>query len=192
LAHCYNNPSLGYNNVSDTNDLPIDATTNHPRKKGLQQYQEQRRHSSQVSLSPLEVRQTEWVEGDWPPGSSRALSVLHPEPMPLPRQDNPPLKKHNGRTPRIRYVDSCNRPSPHILPVSEGQRSGNPDPIPRVCIYSHRQRYPESLPAQCTASHCHCPVHSQIAPLLPHLDYRCPCQSVQPMFLQLGLARRRR
>ena len=31
----YNNSSPGYNNVSDTNDLPIDATTNHSRKKGL-------------------------------------------------------------------------------------------------------------------------------------------------------------
>ena len=26
LEHCYNNPSPGHNNASDTNDLPIDAT----------------------------------------------------------------------------------------------------------------------------------------------------------------------
>ena len=64
LEHCYNNPSLGYNNVSDTSDLPIDATTNHSRKRGLHQCQEQRRHSSQVSLPPLEVRQIRWVEAE--------------------------------------------------------------------------------------------------------------------------------
>ena len=44
LEHCYNNPSPGYNNVSDTNDLPIDATTNHSRKRCLHQCQEQRKH----------------------------------------------------------------------------------------------------------------------------------------------------
>jgi len=42
--HCYNNPSPGHNTVSDTNDLPMDATRNHSRKKGLQQFQEQRKH----------------------------------------------------------------------------------------------------------------------------------------------------
>ena len=31
--HCYNNPSPGYNNASDTSDLPIDATTSHSRKR---------------------------------------------------------------------------------------------------------------------------------------------------------------
>jgi hypothetical protein len=31
----HNNPSPGYNNVSGTNDLPKDATTNHSRKRGL-------------------------------------------------------------------------------------------------------------------------------------------------------------
>jgi hypothetical protein len=36
--HCYNNASPGYNNVSDTNDLPIDATTNHSRKTCLYLY----------------------------------------------------------------------------------------------------------------------------------------------------------
>jgi hypothetical protein len=38
--HCYNTPSHGYNNVSETNDLPIDATTSHSRKRGLHQCQE--------------------------------------------------------------------------------------------------------------------------------------------------------
>jgi len=35
LEHCYNKPNPGYNNVSDTNDLPMDATTNHSRKTCL-------------------------------------------------------------------------------------------------------------------------------------------------------------
>ncbi len=35
LEHCYNKPNPGYNNVSDTNDLAMDATTNHSRKTGL-------------------------------------------------------------------------------------------------------------------------------------------------------------
>ena len=64
LEHCYNNPSPGYNNVSDTNDLPIDATTNHSRKRGLHQCQGQRRHTSQVSLSPLVVRQIRWAAAE--------------------------------------------------------------------------------------------------------------------------------
>ena len=64
LAHCYNNPSPGYNNVSDTNDLPKNATTNHSRKRGLHQCQVQRRHTSQVSLSPLVVRQIRWVAAE--------------------------------------------------------------------------------------------------------------------------------
>jgi hypothetical protein len=61
LEHCYNKPSPGYNNVSDTNDLPIDATTSHSRKRGLHQCQVQRRHTSQASLSPRVVRQIRWV-----------------------------------------------------------------------------------------------------------------------------------
>ena len=62
LEHCYNNPSPGYNNVSDTNDLPIDATTNHSRKTCLHLYQEQRKHRSyQASLSHPEVPEIRWV-----------------------------------------------------------------------------------------------------------------------------------
>jgi hypothetical protein len=34
LEHVYSNPSPGHNNVNDTNDLPIGATTNHSRKRG--------------------------------------------------------------------------------------------------------------------------------------------------------------
>jgi hypothetical protein len=40
LEHCYNNPSPGYNNGSDTNDLPIDATTNHCRRRCPRLFQE--------------------------------------------------------------------------------------------------------------------------------------------------------
>jgi hypothetical protein len=57
LEHCYNKPNPGYNNVSDTNDLPIDATTNHSRKRDLPLSRGQRRHTSQVSRSPRVVRQ---------------------------------------------------------------------------------------------------------------------------------------
>ena len=57
LEHCYNNPNPGYNNVNDTNDLPKNATTNHSRNRSLHQCQGQRRHTFQVSLSPLVVRQ---------------------------------------------------------------------------------------------------------------------------------------
>jgi len=59
---CYNNPSPGYNNGSDTNDLPIDATTNHSRKTCLHLYQEQRKHCAyQASLSHPEVPEIRWV-----------------------------------------------------------------------------------------------------------------------------------
>ena len=44
LEHCYNKPNPGYNNVSDTNDLPMDATTNHSRKICLHLQQVQRTH----------------------------------------------------------------------------------------------------------------------------------------------------
>lgn len=48
VEHGYNDASPGYNNMSDTNDLPTDATTNHSRKTGLHQCKDQRRHTSQV------------------------------------------------------------------------------------------------------------------------------------------------
>lgn len=59
LEHRYNMPNPGHNNVNDTSDLPMDATTNHSRNKALRIYQEQRtRRSYQVSLSHPEVPQT--------------------------------------------------------------------------------------------------------------------------------------
>jgi len=61
LEHCYNNPSPGYNNVSDTNDLPKSATTNHSRNRSLHQCQGQRRHTYQVTLLTLVVREIRWV-----------------------------------------------------------------------------------------------------------------------------------
>jgi hypothetical protein len=61
LEHCHNKPNPGYNNVSDTNDLPTDATTNHSRKKGLHQRQVQRTHTYQVLLRPPVVREIRWA-----------------------------------------------------------------------------------------------------------------------------------
>ena len=58
LEHRYNMTNPGHNNANDTSDLPMDATTNHSRKKVLQIHQEQRtRRSYQVSLSHPEVTQ---------------------------------------------------------------------------------------------------------------------------------------
>ncbi len=58
LEHCYSRPNPGHNKLSDTNDLPIDATRNHSRNRGLHRCQGQRTHPpSQASLSPLEVQQ---------------------------------------------------------------------------------------------------------------------------------------
>ena len=58
LEHCYNNPSPGYNTVSDTNHPAMDATTSHPRKTSLHLSQAQRKHRAyQVALSRPEVLQ---------------------------------------------------------------------------------------------------------------------------------------
>jgi hypothetical protein len=58
LEHGYSKPSPDHNNVSDTNDLPMDATTSHSRKTNPRLYQEQRKHRShQGPLSPQEVPQ---------------------------------------------------------------------------------------------------------------------------------------
>lgn len=66
LEHCYNNPSPGYNNVSDTSDLPMDATTSHPRKRALHQCQEQRKHRlNQVLLSHPVVREIQWAAEEY-------------------------------------------------------------------------------------------------------------------------------
>ena len=61
LEWCCNNPSPCYNNVSDTNALPKNATKSHSRKRSLHQCQGQRKHTSQVSLLTLVVRQIRWV-----------------------------------------------------------------------------------------------------------------------------------
>jgi len=58
LEPYYNNPSPGHNNVNDTSDLPMDATTSHSRKTALHQCREQRKHRpNQVSLSHPVVRE---------------------------------------------------------------------------------------------------------------------------------------
>lgn len=52
LGYNYNKSNPDHNNVSDTSALPMDATTNHYRKRCLHLYQEQRRHMFQASLLP--------------------------------------------------------------------------------------------------------------------------------------------
>ena len=53
LEPCHNKPNPGHNNVSDTSDLPMDATTSHSRNKSLHlSYPGQRRHTSQGSRPP--------------------------------------------------------------------------------------------------------------------------------------------
>ena len=62
VGYCYNNPNPGHNNMSDTKDPPIDATTNHSRKICPHLRREQRRHRPcPVSLSPQVVRQIRWA-----------------------------------------------------------------------------------------------------------------------------------
>jgi len=65
LERCYNNPSPGYNTVSDTNHPAMDATTSHSRKTGLPLSREQRKHSAHQGLrSHSVVRQTRWAEAN--------------------------------------------------------------------------------------------------------------------------------
>ena len=65
LEQTCNNPNPRYNYMSDTNALPIDATTNHSRKKCLRLYQEQRiRRTYQAPLSPPVARQIRWAAAD--------------------------------------------------------------------------------------------------------------------------------
>ena len=65
LEHCYNNPSPGYNTVSDTNHPAMDATTSHSRKTSLHLSQAQRKHwAHQVALSRPEVLQIRRVAVD--------------------------------------------------------------------------------------------------------------------------------
>jgi hypothetical protein len=48
---CYSKPNPDHNNESDTNDRPMDATTNHSRKKCLHLYREQ--HTRRTHQAPL-------------------------------------------------------------------------------------------------------------------------------------------
>jgi len=58
LEQTCNNPNPDHNTLNGTNDRPMDATTNHSRKKCLRLYQEQRTHRThQAPLSPPVVRQ---------------------------------------------------------------------------------------------------------------------------------------
>jgi len=58
LEHNHNKPNHGHNNASDTNDLPMDATTSHSRKTALHLCLEQHIHRPyQVSLLPPVVRE---------------------------------------------------------------------------------------------------------------------------------------
>jgi hypothetical protein len=79
LEQTYNNPSPGHNKMSDTNDHPIDATTNHSRKRGLPQSREQRKHTSPGALSTPVVRQIRRAAAD-------QYLRLHP-PLPLLEQE---------------------------------------------------------------------------------------------------------
>jgi hypothetical protein len=65
LVHSYNNPSPGYNTVSDTNHPAMDATTSHSRKTSLHLSQAQRKHRAhQVALSHPVVLQIRRVAVD--------------------------------------------------------------------------------------------------------------------------------
>ena len=65
LEQRYNKPNPSHNIVSDTNDLPIDATTNRSRKTSLNLHQELRKHHQYpATLSHLEVRQMQWAEAN--------------------------------------------------------------------------------------------------------------------------------
>jgi hypothetical protein len=65
LEHCCNNPSPGYNTVSDTNHPAMDATTSHSRKTSLHLSQAQRKHRAyQAAQSQPEVLQIRRVAVD--------------------------------------------------------------------------------------------------------------------------------
>jgi hypothetical protein len=65
LERCYNNPSPGYNTVSDTNHPAMDATKSHSRKTSQHLSQEQRKHwAHQVALSHPVVLQIRRVAVD--------------------------------------------------------------------------------------------------------------------------------
>jgi hypothetical protein len=62
LEQRYNNSSSGYNNMSDTNVLPTDATTNHCRRRCPRLRQGRRTHRPyQATLLQPEVPEIRWV-----------------------------------------------------------------------------------------------------------------------------------
>jgi hypothetical protein len=94
LEQRYNNPSPGYNNASDTSDLPRDATTSRPRRTGLHLHQERRKHRSyQASLSHPEVPEIRWVAAEKQtlqmPQTLQVLQV--PQTLPSPVLELPPV-----------------------------------------------------------------------------------------------------
>jgi hypothetical protein len=64
MGYIYNKPNPDHNNVTDTSVLPMDATTNHPRKRRLHRCQGQRRHRYQVSRSPRVGREIRWAAAE--------------------------------------------------------------------------------------------------------------------------------
>lgn len=65
LASVDNRPSPGRSTGTDTSDPPTNATTSHPRKKGLCRCREQHTHRPyRARLSPLEARETRQAAGD--------------------------------------------------------------------------------------------------------------------------------
>jgi hypothetical protein len=101
LERCYNKPNPGYNNTSDTNALPMDATTNHSRKKYLLLYQEQRIHSAyQATLSPPEVPQIRWVVAE-----EFQFQYLH-LPLPLLEQERL-LPTPKELSPKVTFSFCC-------------------------------------------------------------------------------------
>ena len=154
-----NAPTHDHGIASDTSCHAIVSTTTPPEKKYLPRCPEQHIHRFRAVRPHSAVRQTESAEGSRPLWGCWVLSVPYAEAVPLPQQKHSQLKRDNGRTPRIRYAGSCNRPSPRIFPVSVDQTSGNPDSLPRACIYSPRARYPETLLVLCIPNHCYSPAH---------------------------------
>jgi hypothetical protein len=119
LELLYNKPSPGHNAVSDANDLPTNATRNHSRKRGLRQYQEQRKHRSyQASVSHQEVSEMRWVVVEKQVLRAPPSCVLELEPelplapvlgLELPLAPVPELELVSG-APVIDYSQSTQKP----------------------------------------------------------------------------------
>jgi hypothetical protein len=95
----YNKPTHGYNNASDTNALPIGATTNRSRKTDLRLYREQHIHRLyQAALPHPEVPQIRWL-------AAEQFQYLH-LPLPLPEQERP-LPALTGLFPKVIFSFRC-------------------------------------------------------------------------------------